>query len=235
MVIKINRNKLLLFLVITVAGIWTFCGAAHRLKAETTATFPLENRVIVIDAGHGGIDGGAAGGGSLEKNINLSIAKYLKSYLKQSGAEVIMTRESDTTLAENEGTTKEKKRADLRERKNIVNNAAPDIFISIHQNFFGESKYKGAQTFYETNNINSAKLAKIVQESIINNIDKTNTRQPMEIPKSKILFRDLKVPAILVECGFLSNKEEAAMLKTKEYQQKMAYAIYIGISQYFCQ
>ena len=235
MVIKVKWNRIVAFCLVLFGLALLVHFFSERVKTETIATFPIKDRVIVVDAGHGGIDGGAGANGSLEKNINLSIAKYLKSYLTQSGATVIMTRESDTTLGENEGTVKNKKRADLKERKNIVNNTAPDVFVSVHQNFFGESKYKGAQTFYETNNANSFKLAQIVQESLINNVDKSNTRMAAEIDKSKILFQDLKVPSILVECGFLSNKEEAELLKTKEYQQKVAYAIYLGIAQYFCQ
>ena len=235
MVIKISLKKtVIFFLCFCVALTFTvkLCGYA---KKETIATFPIKDRTVVIDAGHGGIDGGASANGSLEKNINLSIAKYLKSYLEQSGAKVVMTRETDKTLGENETTVKGKKRADLKERKRMVNDTAPDVFVSIHQNFFEESKYKGAQVFYETNNINSFKLAGIVQESLKNNLDKSNERQCAEIAKGKILFRDLKVPSILVECGFLSNREEAELLKTKEYQQKVAYAIFLGISQYFCQ
>ncbi len=235
MVIKIRWNKVIAFSLLTFLLCFGVFLCINYAKTEAIATFPIKDRVIVIDAGHGGIDGGASANGSLEKNINLAVSKYLKSYLEQSGARVVMTRESDTALGGLENTTREKKRADLRERKNIVNNTTPDVFVSIHQNFFGESKYKGAQVFYETNNINSFKLAQIVQESIINNVDKSNTRTAVEISKTKVLFQDLKVPAILVECGFLSNKEEAELLKTKEYQQKMAYGIYLGIAQYFCQ
>lgn len=232
MIITLKSGKiLLLFFVIALF----FLLFLLPQRTGVVSTFPIKDRTIVIDAGHGGMDGGATSGDTLEKNINLSIAKYLESYLKQSGANVVMTRESDMELGENKEGVKNKKREDLKERKSIVNKTAPDVFVSIHQNFFGESKYKGAQVFYETNNINSIKLAQIVQNSMISNLDKSNTRQVAKIPDNKILFQDLKVPAILVECGFLSNKEEAELLKTKEYQQKVAYSIYVGISQYFCQ
>ncbi len=235
MVIKINWKKIFAFFCVGVFAISFLCILINSKKAETIAAFPIKGKIIVVDAGHGGIDGGTSGYGGLEKNINLAISKYLKSYLEQSGAKVIMTRESDISLGERENTIREKKRTDIKERKSIVDNISPDIFVSIHQNFFSESKYKGAQTFYESNNINSFKLAGIVQEALRNNLDKKNNRNIAEVSNSKALFRDLKVPAILIECGFLSNKEEAELLKSKEYQQKLAHAIYIGISQYFCQ
>jgi N-acetylmuramoyl-L-alanine amidase len=210
-------------------------GGSKLSKREVLARFPVCDKTIIIDAGHGGIDGGAVSkDGVSEKEINLSIAKYLESYLKQSGAKGLMTRSTDKSLHKDEGATvNEKKKSDLLTRKTKVNESGADLFISIHQNYFTQDKYKGAQVFYDSKSPLSQKCALIIQNSIKDNADADNLRVPMQIDKSKMLFSDLKIPAVLVECGFLSNPEEAAKLKTKEYQQKIAFSIYLGIIQYF--
>ncbi len=235
MVIKLNKKYLLLFCgVLAISlGIYFFRSSA----VETTAGMPVAERTIVIDAGHGGIDGGAvSANGIAEKDINLNIAKYLKEYMVQGGAEVIMTREEDVSLHDDDrASIKNKKRSDLNKRKSIVNSSSADLFISIHLNQFQESKYKGAQVFYETNNPQSQTLATCLQNSLKNNVDSTNNRQPAKIGSDKIVFQDLKVPAVIVECGFLSNPEEELLLQTPEYQQKLALAIYTGIIEYFNQ
>ncbi len=212
-------------------GIMIYLG----LKTETVKNLPVSEKVLVLDAGHGGMDGGAnLKDGTMEKNINLSITKYLKEYLEQSGAKVIMTREKDISLHENiTDTIKNKKRADLLKRREIANTSGADAFISIHINYFEQEKYKGAQVFYETKNSQSIDLAKSIQDSMVNLLDKNNKRTIAKIADNKILYNDLKIPSVLVECGFLSNNDEAKLLKTKEYQQKVAYSIYLGIMDYF--
>ena len=196
---------------------------------------PVSEKVIVLDAGHGGLDGGASSkDGSKEKDINLSIVKHLKKYLEQSGAKVVMTRTEDVSLHQNDADTiKNKKRSDLLKRRNIANTSGGDAFISIHMNYFEQSKYKGAQVFYETKNSSSITLAQCIQKEMINILDKSNNRTPLKIASGKILYQDLKIPSVLVECGFLSNPDEAKLLKTPEYQKKVAYSIYMGILDYF--
>lgn len=235
MVIHISKKKFLVILM-SVCCFCAFCIAGKKaMTKDVLARFPVCDKTIIIDAGHGGLDGGAVSkDGTSEKDINLSIAKYLESYLIQSGAKVIMTRNTDESLHKNEkASVNEKKKSDLSARKEKVNKSGADLFISIHQNYFQEGKYKGAQVFYDGKSHLSKTCALIIQNSIKDNADNENLRLPMEIDKSKMLFSDLKVPAVLVECGFLSNPEEATKLKTKEYQQKLAFSIYLGTIQYF--
>lgn len=202
---------------------------------ETIAFFPMQNQTIVLDAGHGGLDGGAStDDGVLEKAINLNIAKYLEAYLKQSGATVVMTRTKDISLhTSEEATVKQRKREDLLKRREITNTSGADLMISIHMNYFEQKQYSGAQVFYEQNFAESKALASAIQKSLKENLNSENKREVQTIPKNKLQFQCLSVPSALVECGFLSNKEEAAMLKTSEYQQKVALAIYMGILQYY--
>lgn len=235
MVIHLNKVKLIV-LAFSVLVITVFCiVTASYVKTDVLARFPVCEKTIIIDAGHGGADGGAVSkDGISEKDINLSIAKYLESYLTQSGAKVIMTRTKDESIhSKTAQTVNEQKKSDLLNRKDKVNQSGADLFISIHQNYFTESKYSGAQTFYEPKSPKSKTCAMIIQNSLKDNADNSNLRLPMQIDASKMLFRDLKTPAVLVECGFLSNPQEASMLSSKEYQQKLAFSIYLGIIQYF--
>lgn len=235
MVIHLSKAKLAVFSVMIAAVVCMCFLGGSFLKKDVLARFPVCEKTIVIDAGHGGIDGGAvAKDGSVEKDINLSIAKYLESYLVQSGAKVIMTRTQDMSLHSRDAqTVNEKKKSDLLKRKEKVTSSGADLFVSIHQNYFTESKYRGAQTFYEPKSPQSKIAALIIQNSLKDNADNSNLRLPMQINSSKMLFNDLKLPSVLIECGFLSNPEEAKMLSKKEYQQKLAFSIYLGIIQYF--
>lgn len=202
-------------------------------KNETIATMnlPATAKVVIIDPGHGGIDPGAvAKDGTIEKDINLSIGLHLREYLEQSGAYVIMTRDTDKGLYTN--SSKNKKRADLEKRKEIVQNSGGDLFISIHLNSFTQNRYYGAQTFYPKENLLGKELARIIQEELIKNLDTDNTRVPL--PREDIyIIRDLNLPSILVECGFLSNPQELKKLKDSDYQKKIAWALYVGIQRYF--
>ncbi|KAB3528896.1 N-acetylmuramoyl-L-alanine amidase CwlD [Alkaliphilus serpentinus] len=205
--------------------------AFHRRAIETS--LPSTTRVVVIDPGHGGIDPGAVGGnGILEKNINLSIALYLREYLEKRGSVVIMTRDEDIGLYSQSGTIRNKKNEDLRNRKTIVKNSKGDLFVSIHLNSFGQSRYYGAQTFYPADNPPGKELAKIMQEELVNTLDKNNQRVPLS-NSSIYLIKGLEIPTVLVECGFLSNPNEKLKLNNSEYQKKVAWAIYIAIQRYF--
>lgn len=220
---KANKHKILLFIYIFVI----FVGMMRTYFYETKETFsmPVANKKIYIDAGHGEWDPGkVAKDGTLEKDINLSISKYLQSYLEQSGGFVLTTRIDDTTLSN-------KKREDLKERKNIANNEEVDILVSIHQNSFPKENVKGAQVFYYHNSEGSKVLAEAVQNRL-KEIDKTNDRVAKE-NKNYYILKETKMPAIIVECGFLSNEEENNNLKNEEYQKKIAWAIYLGIIDYY--
>ena len=234
MIIKFKmRWAVLLCFTIVVAGVLIY--VSHRSEEQTVAAFPMRNRIIVIDAGHGGPDGGASDAtGVCEKDINLNIAKYLEVYLKQSGAKVVMTRTKDVSLHTNDNASvKNRKREDLLKRKEIANTSGADMMISIHLNCFEQTKYNGAQVFYETNFAESKALATAIQKAMRENLNPNNNRLEQKINDTKIQFQNLSVPSVLVECGFLSNPEEASLLKTPEYQQKTALAVYLGIIQFY--
>lgn len=186
--------------------------------------------IVVIDAGHGGEDSGAVANSVLEKDINLEIALKLRDMLKASGIEVKMIRESDVSIYDTaSGTIRERKVSDLKNRVKILNNNKKNILVSIHQNKFEQSKYSGAQMFYSANNDKSQILAENIRKSI------TGLIQPEKLKKGGsdiYLLNKATVPAVIVECGFISNEEEAKNLSNEEYQSKMAFAIYCGILEY---
>lgn len=201
---------------------------------ETTATVKEKKPNIVIDAGHGGEDGGAvADDGTVEKDINLKISLVLRNLFTEAGYNVTMTRDKDVALYHNdEQTIKSKKVADMKKRLEIYNSNSNNIIISIHQNKFEEKKYSGAQVFYSPNNDKSKLLAEAVRNSIVSSIQKDNKRETKEATNSIYLLWNTTQPAIIVECGFLSNNNELNLLKNQKYQNKMAYAIFDGTLNY---
>ena len=199
--------------------------------AEVLAGVPKEDKIkIVIDPGHGGNDPGGIGvSGVLEKDVNLSVASFLKKNLEQQGMEVVMTRESDQGLYSE--TASNKKREDLAKRIEIIEQEQPDFVVCIHQNIFTDAKYSGAQVFYYKESEEGAQLAGNIQKQLIAGVDPKNTR----VPKSNMNYYMLKespAPIVIVECGFLSNKEEEAKLGTEEYQRSLAWNIFLGTMQY---
>lgn len=220
---KQNKYKIILYIYITLI----FVGMFKTYLDETVETFsmPIANKNIVIDAGHGGFDPGKVSkDGTLEKDINLNISKYLQQYLEQSGAFVLTTRIDDNALA-NEKTT------DMKARKNIANNENVGLLVSIHQNSFTKESVKGAQVFYYKTSKDSENLAKCIQNRL-KEIDNSNEREAKE-NNNYYLLKQTTMPSVIVECGFLSNYEENNKLKDEEYQQKIAWAIYLGILDYF--
>jgi len=222
---------------LAVIGMFAFFGVMLQdtpiLPADTQPSQPEKIETVVVDAGHGGIDGGATGiHGEVEKDINLAIAGYLKNYLQMSGMDVVMTRESDLSLHTSDGSIAQKKAEDIRKRLSIVDQDENSLTVSIHQNKFGESKYHGAQMFYGVNNPQSEVLAQTIQTSIVEKLQPENTRQIKKGTKSVYLLMHAQNPIVLVECGFLSNEEEAKKLSEEEYQKEMAFAIYCGIMEY---
>lgn len=190
------------------------------------AMFPMLEATVVLDAGHGGWDPGKTGTkGKNEKELNLAVVEKLAEYLEMGGAEVILTRENDDALGEG-------KRTDMAERKRIANESGADILVSIHQNAFPSAKAKGAQVFYHNSSENGKILAEYVQENLRSRVDGSNHRQAKE-NKDYYILRTTEIPAVIVECGFLSNAEEESMLNDAGYQEKLAWAIYCGILDYF--
>lgn len=204
--------------------------------AMNTNRIPIKNKVIIIDPGHGGIDPGAIGRtGVLEDNINLQIALKLRRLIEQSGGIGLMIREDDSGLYSDRRTRiRDKKNEDLRERHKMINESGADILISIHLNFFPQSQYYGAQSFYNKGDEEGKKLAELIQMELIDVIENNNTRKAKSIDTVYIL-KDNKMPGALVECGFLSNYEEEKLLQEDKYQEKLAWAIFTGIMKYFSQ
>lgn len=204
-------------------------------RGSTRQTFMDGARVIVLDPGHGGFDGGAVSkNGTVEKELNLQIAAKLQEKLRQKGYYVVMTRCDDKGVGETEN-GKITKKEDMEERRRIMNDPNTDIFVSIHMNQFAQSKYKGAQVFYSKNTEKSRALAQKIQTELRNMLDVENTREIKAADDSIYLMKKAKPVAVLVECGFLSNAEEEALLKTEAYQEKAAEAICRGIENYFAE
>ena len=191
--------------------------------------------IVIIDAGHGGFDGGAVSDdGTVEKDINLSIALYLQEYLSIFNIKTIMIRETDCSVEDNGlNTIRQKKSSDLHNRMKIMEETDNAIFVSIHQNKFPDGKYNGTQVFYSPKTKEESQvLAQTIQDYIVNTLQKDNTRQIKECGTSVFLMYNAVKPAVLVECGFLSNYEETNKLKTSEYQKKIAFCIAMGIQNY---
>ena len=190
--------------------------------------------IILVDPGHGGIDGGAqAKDGTCEKDINLNISLKLKKYLESKKFKVIMTRQEDKGLYTEGGKIRKKKLEDLENRCKIKLNSNCDAFISIHLNMFPQTQYYGAQVWYGDNE-KSEKLAGIIQRNAIDDLDKSNRRKEKPAKNSyKILRYGKDIPSVIVECGFLSNDAERQKLKDVNYQQKIADSIGKSVEEFF--
>ncbi|QOY37568.1 N-acetylmuramoyl-L-alanine amidase CwlD [Anaerobacillus isosaccharinicus] len=196
-------------------------------------SLPLSGKIIIVDAGHGGIDGGASSKeGLLEKDVSLEISLILRDYLQEAGALVIMSRVEDTDLADpaTKGVRKRKVQ-DLKRRVQLVNESDGDMFVSLHLNAIPSPRWSGAQTFYNRAVDENEKVAKFIQEEIRTNLE--NTSRLAKPIGSVYLLKHAQIPGALVEVGFLSNPEEARLLTTEEYQQKIAASIYQGIMRYY--
>ena len=193
---------------------------------------PLAGKVIVLDPGHGGADGGANYETILEKNLTLKIAKQLRAYLEEQGAIVRMTRERDVDLA-SESTTgyRDRKREDLKNRLDLLNDSDNDLFISIHLNAIPQTQWSGAQTFYTKYHDDNERIARFVQHELVRHLPKNN-RIAKTIDGIYVLSH-AKTPGVLVEAGFLSNPEERYWLLQDEYQQRVAASIYLGVLRHY--
>lgn len=186
-------------------------------------------KTIVIDAGHGGSDPGKIGINKvLEKDINLKIAEKLKTFLEMEDIHVIMTRETDAGLDSAEASNK--KADDMRKRCQLIDKAAPCFTVSIHQNSYHQEAIKGAQVFYYEQSAEGKKIAECIQEHLIEGVDNSNKRVA-KANGSYYLLRKTQQPTVIVECGFLSNYEEAEKLNDGYYQEKIAWAIHMAIME----
>jgi N-acetylmuramoyl-L-alanine amidase len=186
-----------------------------------------------LQSAHGGTDPGKVGiNGQLEKDINLAIAKKLKTYLEASDVTVVLTRDKDMGLYSSGDA--HKKMADMRKRCQLIEEVKPDLVISIHQNSYHEEAIRGGQVFYYKTSVRGKKLAQILQERFDYVLGDANKRQAKANDNYYLLLH-VKEPIIIAECGFLSNWEEAEKLETKEYQDRLAWTLHMGIMEYLNQ
>ena len=198
-------------------------GTQEVVPVSLTDAVPVSEPVLVLDAGHGGEDGGAStASGSKESDINLSIVLKMDALLAFCGKPAVLTRSEDISLHDDGcATIREKKVSDLKNRVTLVNRHSDALLISVHQNYFTDSRYSGSQVFYNHGDV-SRQWGEHTQELLRRTLDPDNGRRAKLVPDSVYLFDHISCPSILVECGFLSNGEEAALLLTEHYQRKIA-------------
>lgn len=191
---------------------------------------------VVIDAGHGGEDGGCEGNGLVEKDLNLDIALTVASLLRDSGVNVVLTRETDILLYDINSDYQGKKKAqDVRKRLEIAKECENPVLVSIHMNYFAETQYSGLQVWHSKNDPNSRKLASLIQSKTKEILQPNNKRAIKEATSSIFLLHNATFPAVLIECGFLSNTDEARSLGNEEYRKKLAEVIFQSIMAYISQ
>ena len=229
--IVIPRRKLVIFalfaIMCTVAVYISKAPYRSAFSAKTTKT-------VIIDAGHGLPDGGAVGmNGTIESTLNIKIAKLVQKDLEKKGYTVIMTRDGEETIAEGDMPIGKLKKADMNKRLDIMRDSDADMFVSIHMNKFTDSRYCGAQVIYSGNYPESKILAEILQKSLHTLSDNKSKRTHAKAPKGIFLLKNAPIPAVIVECGFLSNFDEEKLLNTEKYQKELAKAISDGIVNYY--
>jgi len=231
--LKYRNNKLIAIVIVIFVAMVSFIGVNLSIAKETMNT-NKGSKIILIDAGHGGMDGGTSSkNGTLEKEINLSIAIKIKETLQKSGYEVVMTREEDTGPNLKSGTIRAKYIEDLKNRCDLKKSSNCDMLISIHLNYFEQSKYYGAQVWY-SNYKDSVTLGSVIQKNFKTDLDPNNKRVPKAAKNSyKLLRENDTMPSVIVECGFLSNNEEEQKLKSGEYQEKIADSINKSVDEFF--
>ena len=201
-----------------------------KMASSEQVEIAAERPCVIIDAGHGGKDPGKVGvDGSLEKDINLQIARKLQRFLVMADVDVVLTRESDAGLYDEDAPNK--KVQDMKNRVSIIEEKKPDLTVSIHQNSYHEEYVHGAQVFYYAGSEESKELAGRIQQVMALDLDPDNTRQA-KANDSYYLLKKTSSPIVIVECGFLSNNEEAQKLSSDLYQEKAAWAIHLAILQH---
>ncbi|NMB26550.1 MAG: N-acetylmuramoyl-L-alanine amidase CwlD [Tissierellia bacterium] len=233
-IIYIKKENLYMILSGVLILIILLLLALYKNKSKPVYYIPMINKTVGIDPGHGGVDPGAVGiTGVREDEINLKIGLKLKRLIEQSGGLVIITRDTKEGLyTEESKTIREMKTEDLENRREIINKSKCNIFLTIHLNSFEQSKYYGAQTFYKKGCKDGMELANCIQDELREVLDKNNHRIPQE-RDDVYLLNEVNISAVLVECGFLSNPVEEKLLISDKYQEKIAWAIYMGIMKYF--
>lgn len=211
--------------------VYIISSQAGKIAAVNNAASAQRKRpVVAIDAGHGGNDPGKIGiDGTLEKDINLKIAMKLKKYLEASDVDVVLTRENDNGLYSAKDSRK--KMADMTKRCDIINDAKPALTVSIHQNSYHQEEISGGQVFYYKKSEKGKELAEIIQKRFDFLLGEKNTRLAKPNDNYYLLLH-VRTPIVIVECGFLTNSKESALLNTEDYQDRVAYTIHMGIMNY---
>ena len=202
---------------------------AENSGSKHTDTVPSRNYTVVIDPGHGGSDPGSIGYKTKihEDELNLKMSKILKHKLENAGINVVMTRETDESLAKGQG--KGFKKRDMELRKELIKKVRPNMVISLHQNSFTNHKLRGAQVFYDKTSDISKQIAEYIQEQFLIGLEHSNKSTS---PGDYFMLKCTTAPSVIVECGFLSNEEDEKLLQTDEYQEKIINCIYLGIVKF---
>ena len=205
-----------------------------NFSAAEASSMPITQKTVIVDAGHGGDDGGAIGiDGTVEKDINLDIALKLEKILKFYGFNVIMTRTQDVmTCDDGIDSLRKRKISDIHNRFELMRKNPDAIFISVHQNKFEDSSQHGTQVFYSGNDERSKELAEAIQTSVTLTLQRKNDRIVKKSGSGIYLLYHAKIPAVLVECGFISNSDEVKKLKDESYRMKLAILIADGLLKY---
>ncbi len=210
--------------------VYVISSHAGKMTAGVSVKAGKEKPVVVIDAGHGGNDPGKIGvDGTLEKDINLQIANRLKKYLEASDVEVVLTRKNDSGLYTEKDSRK--KMADMKKRCDIINEVSPALTVSIHQNSYHQEEISGGQVFYYKKSEKGKRLAEVLQDRFDYVLGEKNTRLAKPNDNYYLLLH-VKSPIVIVECGFLTNWKESALLKSDDYQDRVAWTIHMGIMEY---
>lgn len=231
---KLRKSIIILlpsYLMVLVMMIF-FAKASSNVVTTFAENKPISNRrIVVIDAGHGGIDGGTTSvSGVTESHINLEIALKLQDMFHLLGIKTLMIRTEDVSVYTSGNTIATKKVSDLKERVRIVNSQENCILLSIHQNYFSDGRYKGAQVFYSPKG-EGEKLAGVLQNILVKQLNPGSSRKSK--PADGVyLMQHVNCTGVLVECGFLSNPDEDRLLQSKEYQIKMSSIIASVVASY---
>lgn len=224
--------KFVLFILLFILSALVLWNAADRLDSEDVAAEGVLKRTVIIDAGHGGPDGGAVGiSGSVEKDINLSVALRMSDIFNLCGIDYIMTRDNDILL-DREGISGSMKGRDIKSRVSIANENPDALFVSVHTNSYPIEKYSGFQTFYSKNHPESRLLAESIQSAVQSYLQPDNDREIKPGSSAIYLLHNSYSPTVLAECGFISNTREEELLRRTEYQTSVAVTICAGIMEY---
>ena len=220
------------FCVVMYAAVLIF--QSTMFKRAVSDAYRNNTHTVIIDAGHGGEDCGTASeSGILEKNINLPISETLEETFAFFGYDTVMTRSEDTLIYDSDcDKIREKKVSDIHNRMKIIEEHSDAVFLSIHQNHFENPKYNGTQVFYSKNNPLSRTLAEKIKKTVVQDLQPDNKREIKQTGTEIYLLYHSQIPSVMVECGFLSNAEEANLLNTPEYRNKMAFDIFKGTYLY---